>query len=75
MNSKKNFKYHESYSQKLAIMASVDRKDAFFSVPVQEEDQKHLNFLIRKDFYNFTCMPNGYGPVMRTFTKLLKSPF
>ena len=62
-------------SEKTATMASVDLKDAFFSIPVQEEDQKYLKFLIRKVFYNFTCMPNGYGPAMRTFTKLLKSPF
>ena len=40
-------------------MASVDLKDAYYSVPLDKEYQ----------------MPNGYGPAMRAFTKLMKPPF
>ena len=58
------------------FMASVDLKDAFFSVPIFKEHQKYLKFsLDYNKYYNFVCMPNGYGPAMRVFTKLLKVPF
>ena len=43
-------------------MASIDLKDAFYSVPIHKK---------RK----FVCMPNGYGPAMRIFTKISKIPF
>ena len=56
-------------------MASVDLKDAFFSIPIHEEHQKFFKFVFDNTFYKFLCMPNGYGPAMRTFTKVMKVPF
>lgn len=56
-------------------MASVDLKDAFFSVPIYPGHQKYLKFSHRDQLYKFISMPNGYGPAMRVFTKLLKVPF
>ena len=58
-----------------AYMASVDLKDDFFSISICIEDQKYLFFRHRGIFYKFTCMPNGYGPAMRAFTKILKVPY
>jgi len=55
-------------------MASIDLKDAFYSVPIRVSDQKYLKFKAN-EFYQYTCMPNGYGPAMRIFTKLTKIPF
>ena len=55
-------------------MASIDLKDAFFSVPIYKPHQKYLKFFLG-EFYEFTCMPNGYGPAMRAFTKISKVPF
>jgi len=55
-------------------MASVDLKDAYYTVPIYKDHQKFLKFF--KDTpYQFTSLPNGYGPAMRAFTKLLKPPF
>ena len=54
-------------------MASVHLKDACYSVPIHEEYQKYLKFLW-EDPLKFIGMSNGYGPTMRTFTKLVKPP-
>ena len=58
-----------------AYMASVDLKDAFFSIPIFNNHQQYLKFCFNNITYKFTCMPNGYGPAMRVFTKVLKAPF
>ena len=55
-------------------MASVDLKDAYYSVPIDKEYQKYLKFLWEYPL-KFIVMPNGYGPAMRAFTKLMKPPF
>ena len=55
-------------------MASIDLKDALFSVPIHPTHQKHLKFTF-DDLLQFTCIPNGYGPAMRVFTKISKAPF
>jgi len=57
-----------------AFMASIDLKDAFYSVPIYKEHQKYLKFFHKK-LYKFVCLPNGYGPAMRVFTKITKVPF
>ena len=57
------------------FMASVDLKDAYFSVPIHENHRKYLKFSHRETLYEFKAMPQGYGPAMRVFTKLLKAPF
>ena len=55
-------------------MASIDLKDAFFSVPIHSTHQKCLKFTFG-ELFQFTCVPNGYGPAMRVFTKISKVPF
>ena len=54
-------------------MVSIDLKDAFLSVPIHPTHQKYLKFTF-DDLFQFTCMPNGYGPVMSVFTKISKVP-
>ena len=56
-------------------MASVDLKDAYYSIPVCFEDRKYLRFLWRGALYQFTCLPNGLAEAPRKFTKILKVPF
>ena len=60
--------------KKDAFMASIDLKDLFDFAPVAEHHQKNLKFLVNKNL-KFTCMPNGYGPVLRIITKITKAPF
>ena len=56
-------------------MASVDLKDAFYSIHVHKDHQKYFKFCWKNIFYEFKGMPNGYGPAMRLVTKVLKPPF
>ena len=55
-------------------MASVDLKDAYYSAHIDKEYKKYLKFLWEYTL-KFIVMPNGYGPVMRAFTKLIQPPF
>ena len=53
--------------------ASVVLKAVYYSLPIHEEYQKYLKFLW-KYCLKFIVMPNGYGPAMRAFTRLMKPP-
>ena len=53
-------------------MASIDLKDAYYSVPVAKEHQKYLKFVFNGTLYQYTCLPNGLSSAPRIFTKLLK---
>ena len=54
------------------FMASIDIKDAYYTVPIAESDQKFLKFQWRGKIYKFVCFPNGLSICPRKFTKLLK---
>ena len=54
------------------FMATIDLKDAYYSVPVSEKHQKYLKFHWKGNFYKFTCFPNGLCFCPRKFTKLIK---
>ena len=54
------------------FIASIDIKDAYYSVPISENDQKYLKFEWNGAIYKFTCFPNGLALCPRKFTKLLK---
>ena len=56
-------------------MASIDLKDAYYSVPIHKDDQKYLKFYWRGTLYQYTCFPNGLAICPRKFTKLLKPVF
>ena len=53
-------------------MASIDLKDAYYSVPIRAEFWKYLKFEYNNTFYSFTSLPNGLSPAPRIFTKLCK---
>ena len=54
------------------FMASVDLKDAFYTVPIHPSHQKYLKFCFDGVFYKYTCLPNGLASALRIFTELLK---
>ena len=54
------------------FMASIDLKDAYYSVPIATPFRKYLRFSWRGSLYQFTCLPNGLSCGPRKFTKLLK---
>lgn len=55
--------------------ASVDLKDAYYSVNVNKKDRQYLKFYWNNTLYQFTCLPNGLTTAPRVFTKLLKVVF
>ena len=55
-------------------MASIDLKDAYYSVPIADEYQKYLKFEWANALYKFKALPNGLASGPRLFTKLMKVP-
>ena len=53
-------------------MASVDLRDAYYSIPIDTEHQKFLKFHWKGKLFQFTCLPNGLSCAPRLFTKALK---
>ena len=53
-------------------MATIDLKDAYYSVSIAKLDRKYLKFSWRGNLYELTCFPNGLAFCPRKFTKLLK---
>ena len=73
----KHFKM-ETFKDALALitkgcfMCSLDLKDAYFSLHVNESSQEYLKFYWDNQLYTFTAFPNGLACCPRLFTKLLK---
>jgi len=53
-------------------MASIDMKDAFYSVKVDERFQKYLKFWYGGKVFHDRAYPNGLSSCPQKFTKLLK---
>ena len=53
-------------------MASIDLKDAYYSVKVDESFQKYLKFCYYGKLFQYRAYPNGLSSCPRKFTKLLK---
>ena len=56
-------------------LASLDIKDAFYTVPIYEPHRKYLKFMWLNKAYQFIVMPNGYVDDMKVFNKILKPLF
>ena len=54
------------------FMASIDLKDAYYSVPIHHDFQKYLKFKFDGKLYPYTCLPNGLSSAPGLFTKLMK---
>ena len=52
--------------------ASLDLKDAYCSVHINDDSQNFLKFKWQGKLYKFTAFPNGLACCPRLFTKLLK---
>ena len=55
-------------------MATIDLKDAYYSVKIDGNDICFLKFLCNSKFLKFVVLPNGLSPGPRKFTKLTKPP-
>ena len=61
--------------KKNCYMASIDLRDAYYSVPIREQDRKYLKFQWNGQLYVYTCLPMGLACAPRKFVKLLKPVF
>ena len=57
------------------FMASLDLRDAYYSVPIAESDRKYLKFCWKNNIFHFKALPNGLSSEPPLFTKILKPPF
>ena len=55
-------------------MASLDLKDAYYSVKIHPKYQKFLKFKFEGQLYQYTTYANGLSSCPLKFTKLLKPP-
>ena len=46
------------------FMASIDLKDAYYSVSVNKNHRKYLRFIWKHQLFQFTCLPNGLKVVL-----------
>ena len=53
-------------------LAKLDLKDAYFTVPVLQEHQKYLRFVVDGIRYQFTCLPFSLSCAPWAFPKVLK---
>ena len=56
-------------------MASIDLKDAYFSVPIYKNFVDYFKFIWEKQIYAFVALPNGFRDAPRLFTKIMKPIF
>ena len=53
-------------------MATIDLKDAYYSVPIHHQYGRYLKFSWMGQLWQFKALPNGLTSAPRLFTKLLK---
>ena len=61
--------------KKNCYMASVDIRDAYYSVKIKKDNQKYLKFFWRDKLYAYAALPNGLSSAPRLFTKIMKPIF
>ena len=56
-------------------MCSIDIKDAYYSISIHSDHQKHLKFSWGNKLYQFTSLAQGFAYAPCLFTKLMKPVF
>ena len=53
-------------------VTSIDFKDAYFHIPIQEQSRKYLRFHIQGQTFQFKALPFGLSPAPMEFTVIAK---
>lgn len=54
------------------FMATIDLKDAYYLISIDESDRKYLRFRFEGHLFEFTCLPFGLNTAPYVFTKIMK---
>ena len=54
------------------FLMRLDLKDAYYTVPVNQDHRRYLRFCYQGTLHEFCCLPFGLSSAPRAFTKLLK---
>lgn len=57
---------------KNCYFASIDLKDAYFSLPIKNKYRKYLRFRFQNTTYEFNCLPFGLNIGPYIFTKIIR---
>ena len=55
-------------------MASLDFKDAYYSVKIHPDFEKCFKFFYKGTLFKYTALPNGLCTCPRKFTKVIEPP-
>ena len=74
---KQHFKMQSLFSaielmEEGCYMASIDWKDAYYTVPIDPKFQKYLRFYWKGEKFQYTVLPNGLTSGPKDFTKITK---
>ena len=54
------------------FMATIDLKDAYYTIPIHDSHRKFLRFFHKGRFFEFVCLPFGLTSAPFVFTKIMK---
>ena len=55
-----------------AWLTSIDLKEAYYAIPLHEDDRKYICFQWNNRYFEFTCLPFGLSSTPWIYTKTLK---
>ena len=61
-----------TYFQQRELVTSIDFKDAYFHIPIQEKSRKYLRFHVQGQAYQFKALPFGLSTAPLEFTVVAK---
>ena len=63
---------HQDITPARRVFTSIDFKDAYFHIPIQEQSRKYLRFHVQGQTYQFKALPFGLSTAPLEFTVVVK---
>ena len=64
--------HHQDISPTREWVTSIDFKDAYFHIPIQEQSRKYSRFHVQGKIYQFKALPFGLSTAPMEFTVIAK---
>ena len=55
------------------LFGSVELKDAYYSIPINDSYQKHLKLFWKEEYCQNIVLPNEFSPAVRVITNVFDS--